>query len=234
MNCGLWRNSLMELARGRLSDSTERNSAMAHVSECRDCRLFLEEQKALTAVMAEVSTATTMAPPADLESIVLSEFRRVRSLGHRDLKLASAILAAAAALSGIAVIQRRHVTPPRPGKPVRALIAETTTIPPAIGTAVISVRKPVRPRKAPKPAVDSAPFVAIPYTLPLDPLERVTIMRMELPVAALMAVGLAASIPDPGASAQADVVVGEDGRIRAIRLVSFNSSAFNPDRRINQ
>jgi hypothetical protein len=55
-----------------------------------------------------------------------------------------------------------------------------------------------------------------------------------MPVAALVAVGLAAAPSDPGASAQADVVIGEDGRIRAIRIVSLYSSAFISDRRINQ
>jgi hypothetical protein len=44
---------------------------------------------------------------------------------------------------------------------------------------------------------------------------------MELPVAALIAAGLQLRTADPGARAEADVVVGQDGRARAVRLISI-------------
>lgn len=114
-------------------------------------------------------------------------------------------------------------------------LSETAASPPVgFMPAPKPVRRPIRRAHSPKPDEDTGPFVAIPYTVPPDPRERMTIMRVEMPVTALVAVGFAAAVPDPAASAQADVVVGEDGRIRAIRLVSFNSSASDTDRRINQ
>jgi hypothetical protein len=48
-------------------------------------------------------------------------------------------------------------------------------------------------------------------------------MHLEMPVAALAAAGLTVTVPDPRASAQTDVIVGEDGRIRAIRLLSIST-----------
>jgi hypothetical protein len=57
--------------------------------------------------------------------------------------------------------------------------------------------------------------------MPLEPAERASIVRMEMPVAALVAAGMPLFAADTGARVQADVVVGEDGLARAIRLISI-------------
>ena len=72
-------------------------------------------------------------------------------------------------------------------------------------------------------ARSEAPFVPIPYVLPPGPYERMEIVRMRVPVAALIAAGFLVQTPDPGAQAEADVLVGQDGRPRAVRLVSVSS-----------
>jgi hypothetical protein len=64
------------------------------------------------------------------------------------------------------------------------------------------------------------PFVPIPYIAPPAPYERIEVVRMELPVAALIAAGLPVRTADPGARVEADVLVGQDGRARAVRLIS--------------
>jgi hypothetical protein len=68
-----------------------------------------------------------------------------------------------------------------------------------------------------------APFVPIPYLAPPAPYERIEVVRMEIPVAALIAVGLAVRTADAGARVEADVMVGQDGRARAVRLVPNSS-----------
>lgn len=82
-------------------------------------------------------------------------------------------------------------------------------------------------QKAAAPAVAEAeseqPFLPIPYVLPPAPYERVEIVRMQVPVAALISAGLPVGSADPGAQAEADVLVGQDGRPRAVRLVSISS-----------
>ena len=65
-----------------------------------------------------------------------------------------------------------------------------------------------------------APFVPIPYLAPPAPYERIEVVRMQLPVAALIAAGVPVRTADPGARVEADVMVGQDGRARAVRLVS--------------
>ena len=66
-------------------------------------------------------------------------------------------------------------------------------------------------------------FVPIPYVLPPEPYERVEVVRMRLPVAELIAAGFRMQTADLGAEAEADVIVGQDGRPRAIRLISISS-----------
>jgi len=61
------------------------------------------------------------------------------------------------------------------------------------------------------------PFLAIPYVAPLAPYEQTTVMRMHVPVAALIAAGFDAHAPEPGATVTVDVLVGQDGRAHAIR-----------------
>jgi hypothetical protein len=67
------------------------------------------------------------------------------------------------------------------------------------------------------------PFTPIPYVLPPAPYERVEVVRMRVPIAALIAAGLPMRTADPGAQVEADVLVGQDGRPRAVRLVSISS-----------
>lgn len=88
----------------------------------------------------------------------------------------------------------------------------------------------VESRPVPKPPATSVaeaeseqPFIPIPYVLPPAPYERVEIVRMRVPVAALISAGLPVGSADPGAQAEADVLVGQDGRPRAVRLVSISS-----------
>jgi hypothetical protein len=49
------------------------------------------------------------------------------------------------------------------------------------------------------------------------------VVRMEVPVSALIAAGLRPHIADQGAQAEVDVIVGQDGRPRAVRLISISS-----------
>jgi len=75
------------------------------------------------------------------------------------------------------------------------------------------------PRIETLPALDSHRFVPIPYVPPLDPYEEARVVRMEVPVAALLAAGYKAPEADSATTVRADVLVGEDGRAHAVRLL---------------
>jgi hypothetical protein len=72
-------------------------------------------------------------------------------------------------------------------------------------------------------AEDVRPFLNIPYTVPLAPEEPAALVRTRIPVNQLIAAGfhLEVSSMDPEAVIEADVLVGQDGRARAIRPVSI-------------
>jgi len=73
------------------------------------------------------------------------------------------------------------------------------------------------------------PFIRLPYVAAPAPYERTEVMRMDVPITALIAVGLEVHVPDVGAAVRADVLVGQDGRALAIRLMP--GSVASPDRR---
>jgi len=66
---------------------------------------------------------------------------------------------------------------------------------------------------------DNSQFVDIPYLAPLDPRENATIVRMDIQVATLMSLGYRVAA-DPDEVVPADVLVGEDGRAHAVRVIS--------------
>lgn len=74
-------------------------------------------------------------------------------------------------------------------------------------------------RKPPVVNRDQAPFVEIPYLPPLDPHENSAIVRMDIRVAALIAMGFRVTT-DPDVIVPADVLVGEDGRAHAVRVLA--------------
>lgn len=92
----------------------------------------------------------------------------------------------------------------------------------ALFVAVWLWQKPPSPVPA-TVVVPDQPFVAIPYVTPLAPNERADVVRVQMSVAALIAAGLPVAAADAGATAEADVVVGQDGRARAVRLVSISN-----------
>jgi hypothetical protein len=74
---------------------------------------------------------------------------------------------------------------------------------------------------APKPPARAAagPFVEIPFVAPLAPYERAHVKQMDVPVASLIAAGFEVHLPDMAGTVKADVLLGQDGRAHAIRLV---------------
>jgi hypothetical protein len=256
MNCEDFQNGLIELARdvapaasrshGASRDELDNEFALDHIRSCAACHAFFEAQLALTAAAARLRAASPAEPPAYLEPLLLSRFLAARRPSRPRWRRATAATAmgAAAAIAAAVFVWFPSVRPAsRPRPPAPLAVSAPRSQPPVAavrpgdsssaeaGIAIASprralVRTAAVPPRPPQPRGDAAPFVAIPYTLPLDPREPAAIVRMEMPVTALAAVGLAVAVPDPAARAQADVLVGEDGRIRAIRLVSLSDPLF--------
>ena len=138
----------------------------------------------------------TARAPLSVERAVLAEFDAARR--HRVGKR----LALAGAIAASLLVHEWPVSRP-------AAVAAVAS--PASAPAVVVAAEPAQA------------FLAIPYTVPLAPGERATVVRMVLSASAMAAIGFPLPAIDPGNEAQADVLVGEDGRARAVRIVANGS-----------
>ena len=95
---------------------------------------------------------------------------------------------------------------------------ERASVPPAV---------PAKPARRPRPApqvVRPAPFVALPGAAGLPEFESGTIVRLELSLASLPSYGVDITRAGADRPVEADVLVGQDGQARAIRLVSSGNA----------
>jgi hypothetical protein len=180
----------------------------------------------MTSLAAEHRAATI---PMSVERAVLAEFEASRRRRRRGIAAASAAIAAMF-VAGVVVVHERpaqhqaviETVAPQPdesGKVTRVLEHNSAPAATRVNTT--------RPRKRAEAPDDNRsdesteePFVAIPYTTPLAPEERATVVRIRMSPSAIAAVGFPLKAIDPGLDALADVLVGEDGRAHAIRMVA--------------
>lgn len=228
MTCRDYRSASIELARSGVADP----ALARHLERCTGCPRFLEDQVALTALFGDAARRDHL--PPDLEARLLAEFdafnassKPSKVFSFRKARLWVPVLAGAIAAS-VAIAWVETQEPARTPAPVKTrvlrplpevAIAQPAPVPPKVAR-----RRKTGVRAAKPLAEPEAPFVEIPYTIPLAPYERASVMRMEMPVAALIAAGLPVRTAHTDGRAQADVVVGEDGRAHAVRVISISSN----------
>ena len=171
----------------------------AHLDACPECTAEWERQAALSRALGAMAADVVIPQAGILQPRLMAEFDAALAASYRR-KLWRWVPMAAA-----------------------IVMAAALSGPWAIRSRV------AKPAPRTEPAAQERPFVAIPYTLPLEAGERAEVVRMDLPVAAIIAAGLPLKVADAGAHAQADVLVGEDGRARAIRLISISNSEQETD-----
>jgi hypothetical protein len=147
--------------------------------------------------------------------------------------------AIAAALLLVVVGIARWRAGARPSVPESAALAPAPVseasrpVPPAPPPAADRQSVPIRTSAAQPPrarpgrgsaATRAAAFVALPGAASLPQFESGSIVRMELPLSSLVAYGVDISGAAGTAPVETDVLVGQDGEPRAIRLVSSTST----------
>lgn len=152
--------------------------------------------------------------PARVEAAVRAEFRG--QARRRRMKRRMALFAATGAMAAALMIasrtERRPVTRQTPAPVVAAARQQ-----PAIEAA-----RPVRHRKARKTTAHprvATEFVPLPYGDTLTPFEKSRLVRIRLPRQALEIAGFPPHPTGAGDFIDADVLLGEDGLARAIRLI---------------
>ncbi|HVV46399.1 MAG TPA: hypothetical protein VHC72_14400 [Bryobacteraceae bacterium] len=231
MSCREFERPLMDRARNRPMDAAVRTALTVHLEICPRCSKALERQIRLSAAVEILAErASEVSAPPSVEQAILTELNAVHGVARRRRWIyVAAGMALAASLAivwwmGSAPAPNRteaHVPPP---PPPRTDVVQASAAPP-VETVPAAAPLKRAPRRQTRPAPRrEAPFIAIPYTPPLDPRERVDMVRMDMPVAALIAAGLPVGTADPAGQVRTDVLVGQDGRARAVRLVSVASS----------
>lgn len=225
MNCREFESGLIEVARNGPLGRDERARVVAHAELCGACRAMLQSQRRLHAAAGALGArAAQLSTPPQIERALLAEFEATRAF-HRPQprRFVYGVLGGAIAASLALVWWLAE----RPAPTMRINHPVTVAASPAVAQSVqpeLAVTKPRTPkhiRRADR-AKTEQPFIEIPYTMPLERWERTDVVRMDLPVAALIAAGLPMGMMDPGASARTDVLVGQDGRARAVRLISIS------------
>ena len=199
----------------------------AHVEHCVPCAAMLERERQVSEGLRALAAATASAAPSDvLESRLRAAFEAEYPPSSSAWWKAAAAAAALVAATGWWWTSRdtRNVAEPGPAlhatggtpRPSAVVAPPPDSLAPA-PTPPVRHERP--PRSRPRPEQAETEFVALPAAAGLPEFESGVIVRVELPVAALPAYGLEI-VPGRSTAVEADLLIGQDGQARAIRLVS--------------
>lgn len=245
MNCQDFELIVIHLARNQLIDAARREQSLAHAEVCHRCAERLAGEQMLTAgaraVIAEISGEEA---PAHVESALLLTFRA--QAGQRDTpaiklfparkrslrwKIGTAWAAAALAIILLGAMWFRSNPKLSPGQP--AISRQPKEAPALNGEVDVAGQKPqinaasawqpkkrVGIRRAPTTEDEDANrFYPLVEEDELVPLESGQIVRVEVPLSALVALGMPVTVESINQSVQADLLLGQDGLARAIRFL---------------
>ena len=133
---------------------------------------------------------------------------------------------------------RAAAAQPRTPPAVSERINNASRTPPAVSERMSHASRTATSRTSPRTAslrtrgaeATRVEFMRIPSAIGLPELESGTVVRMELPLAALPEYGLDIAPDAMRTSVEADVLVGQDGRPRAIRLVGISERVAQDSR----
>ncbi|HEV2687835.1 MAG TPA: hypothetical protein VGV35_04750 [Bryobacteraceae bacterium] len=177
-----------------------------------------ENEQELLEGLRALSADSPREAPAYMERRLLAEFRQRQSAARRrnvwwTVGGVAAVAAAILVMLWMQPAQRKaapsvaSVSNPLPAK------AASPSIAPVLQPAV-RIRKPAR-----RPGPEQLSFYALPDSDALPPLENATVVRVQLPMSSLRLIGFPISEDRAGERIQADVLLGQDGLARGVRLV---------------
>ncbi len=205
MDCESVSSELVECAR---SGAEPGGSVQAHLSGCGECMERWDAERELSVHLGALRATVQPKGSEWTKAVLMREFdaqwkrqTRVRRV-HRMSWMMSAAAAVILTVGVVSVVDQHR-------KPADVEVADP-------------VREAVMPNYTPQafqPAVDAGEkgFIAVPFATPLAQGELVRIVRTELQPSAVASMGISV---DPGwtGDVPADLLVGQDGFPRAIRL----------------
>jgi hypothetical protein len=198
MTCRERITELVECARRSGGNARPDRELRTHLALCADCRERWDAERQLTFQLRIMgsSTAGMMSPEARREAL-LRDFSRI----HRRRGIQSWVWALSAAAALLLAVFLGHAAGKRASPAVRT--QQTVVYEASLSTDAS--------------ALSSDDFIAVPYTPPLAPGEMVRVVHADLYPEALASMGVQVD-PSWVGDLPADVVVGEDGIPRAVRI----------------
>jgi anti-sigma factor RsiW len=192
MTCKPYEDAIVDLGRNRDVDDRVAAAVESHAARCPSCAARLARERALTAGMrALAGSAQHEGAPEALAGSLLETFASRHQAGGEPLTGWRSWIAAAAAV----------------------VILVT-----GLAAAWRALEPPVDRGAAPPVSADVQEFVPWPGAAALPAFESGQLVRTELPVTVLPLLGLVPASAPAGNKVTADVLVGQDGLARAVRL----------------
>ena len=222
MSCQEIEAIITDLARNSVVEAQARDRALEHAKECSRCGDRLTAERRLTEGLLAWSAASMeeQAPPR-VEERLLEAFRRQPAPARHSwgwLKIAAAGSIAAA------ILLIKLPAPPlpvvRPLPPAPAPVAVVQAPAPVEAIAITKGRQVNRlPHRRPAPAEIVTEFLPVTQDDGWTPLDGGRLVRVKLPRSALGVFGLPVDEERAPERVQADVMLSNDGVLRAIRFV---------------
>jgi hypothetical protein len=217
MNCRQIEPYVIDLARG-VQDDALTVEVSNHLRGCAACCTLMERERSMSSALRRLATTTT-APPADPrdEQRLLARFDAMQTRSTRGRQIPVWPGAAAASLVLVALLSSPFA---RKGREADGDPAGRAS---GAGGSVDVTRADARggPFGEIDPSTGSTfddEFVLWPGATAWPPFESGQLIRVDLPVDALPSLGLM-PVESERTMVQADILVGQDGFARAVRLV---------------
>jgi anti-sigma factor RsiW len=218
MNCQEMGPIITDLARNTAIEVDARDRALAHVTECRQCSNRLAEEKRLTeGLLAWAAASMEDQAPPSVEEKLGAAFRRQPApvwRGRGWLTIAAVGSIAAAIL--LFKLPAPHVVAP-PAPPQKAVVVAQA--PPPVNEIKKSRQANRLSHRRPVEREIATEFLPVAVDDGWTPLDGGRLVRVKLPRSALGVFGLPVSEERGPERVQADVMLSNDGVLRAIRFV---------------
>jgi hypothetical protein len=230
MDCRQFEEILHDLARAAALDAETLEAGLAHARVCTECREHLAEAQLLTETLAALAeeSAEAQAPPHLEANLLMAVRRRRRRPAVRWQPWA--VAGAATVLFAVALAL------PRWEGPSRTQPGQTVADQPAAPVQAPAVNHEVAPQPHAAPpagkksshqqapydldrAVWATDFVPVPFSDSLMPDEDAAVVRVRMPRSELASLGFPVSEDGTTQLIKADLLIGQDGQPRAVRLV---------------
>jgi hypothetical protein len=232
---------IVDVARGRLEGPAPGTEVARHLSACSRCAALLENERTMSAAFRRLAReAEELSQGPSGEAALLAAFDAAWAPPRGRVRVQTWVSAAAAALlvigaTGATVMWMKARHAPRPGGVTPRPAAAS---PPAAALLPVPPALPVVRRHPPhrdsgyrgyrgyrgketstaRRPMESVEFVLWPGSAALPTFESGELVRLDLPTSVLPSLGLSPPASQV-AVVQADVLIGQDGFVRAVRLV---------------